>query len=45
MVVVGGTYRLTPESGELLVKTGRTGMGRRAPGTTLLSRPPVGRAT
>ena len=30
MVVVGGTYRLTPESGELLVKTGRTGMGRRA---------------
>ena len=30
MVVVGGTYRLTPESGELLVKTGRAGMGRRA---------------
>ena len=25
-----GTFRLTPESGELLVKTGRTGMGRRA---------------
>lgn len=30
MAVVGGTYRLTPDSGELLVKTGRTGMGRRA---------------
>lgn len=30
MAVAGGTYRLTPESGELLVKTGRTGMGRRA---------------
>ena len=30
MVLAGGTYRLTPESGELLVKTGRTGMGRRA---------------
>jgi polyisoprenoid-binding protein YceI len=30
MAIAGGTYRLTPESGELLVKTGRTGMGRRA---------------
>ena len=30
MALAGGTYRLTPESGELLVKTGRTGMGRRA---------------
>jgi len=30
MAVADGTYRLTPESGELLVKTGRTGMGRRA---------------
>jgi polyisoprenoid-binding protein YceI len=30
MPVVGGPYRLTPESGELLVKTSRTGMGRRA---------------
>ena len=30
MAIVDGTYRLTPESGELLVKTGRTGMGRRA---------------
>lgn len=29
MAVVRGTYRLTPESGELLVKTRRTGMGRR----------------
>ncbi len=30
MAITDGTYRLTPESGELLVKTGRTGMGRRA---------------
>jgi polyisoprenoid-binding protein YceI len=30
MAIADGTYRLTPESGELLVKTGRTGMGRRA---------------
>ncbi len=30
MALAGGTYRITPESGELLVKTGRTGMGRRA---------------
>jgi polyisoprenoid-binding protein YceI len=30
MPVVGGPYRLAPESGELLVKTSRTGMGRRA---------------
>jgi polyisoprenoid-binding protein YceI len=30
MALAGGIYRLTPESGELLVKTGRTGMGRRA---------------
>src|SRR5688572_8122360 len=30
MAIADGTYRLTPESGELVVKTGRTGMGRRA---------------
>jgi polyisoprenoid-binding protein YceI len=30
MAIADGTYRLTAESGELLVKTGRTGMGRRA---------------
>lgn len=30
MAIADGTYRLTPEAGELLVKTGRTGMGRRA---------------
>jgi polyisoprenoid-binding protein YceI len=30
MAIADGTYRLTSESGELLVKTGRTGMGRRA---------------
>jgi polyisoprenoid-binding protein YceI len=30
MAMADGTYRLTPEAGELLVKTGRTGMGRRA---------------
>lgn len=30
MAITDGTYRLTAESGELLVKTGRTGMGRRA---------------
>lgn len=30
MAIADGTYRLGPESGELLVKTGRTGMGRRA---------------
>ena len=30
MALAGGVYRLTPESGELRVKTGRTGMGRRA---------------
>jgi polyisoprenoid-binding protein YceI len=30
MATADGTFRLTPESGELLVKTGRTGMGRRA---------------
>ena len=30
MAISDGTYRLTPESGELLLKTGRTGMGRRA---------------
>jgi polyisoprenoid-binding protein YceI len=30
MAISDGTYRLTPESGELLLKTSRTGMGRRA---------------
>jgi polyisoprenoid-binding protein YceI len=30
MAMADGTYRLSPESGELVVKTGRTGMGRRA---------------
>src|SRR5262245_42035649 len=30
MAIADGTYRLTSESGELLLKTGRTGMGRRA---------------
>jgi polyisoprenoid-binding protein YceI len=30
MALTNGTYRLTPDSGRLLVKTGRTGMGRRA---------------
>lgn len=30
MALADGTYRLTSDSGELLVKTGRTGMGRRA---------------
>lgn len=30
MAINEGTYWLTSESGELLVKTGRTGMGRRA---------------
>lgn len=30
MAIADGSYRLTAESGELLVKTGRTGMGRRA---------------
>lgn len=30
MAIADGTYSLTPESGELLVKTGRSGMGRRA---------------
>jgi polyisoprenoid-binding protein YceI len=30
MAIADGTYRLTPESGNLLVTTGRTGMGRRA---------------
>lgn len=30
MATADGTYRLSPEAGELLVKTGRTGMGRRA---------------
>jgi polyisoprenoid-binding protein YceI len=30
MAMADGTYRLTSESGELVVKTGRTGMGRRA---------------
>jgi polyisoprenoid-binding protein YceI len=30
VAITDGTYRLTSESGELLVKTGRTGMGRRA---------------
>jgi polyisoprenoid-binding protein YceI len=30
MAMTDGTFRLTPESGELVVKTGRTGMGRRA---------------
>jgi polyisoprenoid-binding protein YceI len=29
MAVLGGAYRLTPESGELLVRTSRTGVGRR----------------
>ncbi len=30
MAVADGTYQLSPESGKLLVKTSRTGMGRRA---------------
>ena len=30
MAIADGTYRLGSESGELFVKTGRTGMGRRA---------------
>jgi len=30
MVMADGTYRLGPESGELLLKTSRSGMGRRA---------------
>jgi polyisoprenoid-binding protein YceI len=30
MATAGRTYRLTPEYGELLAKTGRTGLGRRA---------------
>jgi polyisoprenoid-binding protein YceI len=30
VAITDGTYRMTSESGELLVKTGRTGMGRRA---------------
>jgi polyisoprenoid-binding protein YceI len=30
MALADGIYRLTPESGRLLVKTGRTGMGKRA---------------
>jgi polyisoprenoid-binding protein YceI len=30
MAVAGGTYRLGPETGRLLVRTGRTGLGARA---------------
>jgi polyisoprenoid-binding protein YceI len=30
MALADGTYQLSPESGKVLVKTGRTGMGRRA---------------
>lgn len=30
MAIADGSYRLSSEAGELLVKTGRTGMGRRA---------------